>query len=137
MCFGLEVPDHAFVAMDYHLDWIHVALLLAADDTDTVHSNNPTVVMATSEDVDLIVAFKQGAITHLLLLEAKAETGWTNKQTLWKARRRHRIFCPLPDHSGPASGDTAHDSAFRGRPRVGLEAAQRYRFHRPVGCDFQ
>ena len=90
--FGIDVPDNAFVAMDYHLDWIHVAILLAGNDADSVHSNVPTVVTGTQEDVDLLVAFKQGAITHLLLLEAKAETGWTNKQTLSKSRRLRQIF---------------------------------------------
>ena len=90
--FGLDVPHDAFAAMDYHLDWIHGALLLAGNDTDTVHPNVPTVVTGNQEDVDLLVGFREGSVTHLLLLEAKAETGWTNKQTLSKARRLCRIF---------------------------------------------
>ena len=28
---GLNVPHDAFAAMDYHLDWMHVALLLRCD----------------------------------------------------------------------------------------------------------
>ena len=40
----------------------------------------------------MLVAFREGPVTQLLLLEAKAETGWTNKQTLSKARRLCRIF---------------------------------------------
>ena len=89
---GIDVPDGAFAAMDYHLDWIHVAVLLVGDDSDTVHPNDPTVVTWTQEDVDLLVAFRDGSVTHLLLIEAKAETGWTNKPMLSKARRLRRIF---------------------------------------------
>ena len=90
--FGLDVPDDAFAAMDYHLDWIHVAILLADNATDAVQSNDPLVVTGTQEDVDLLVAFREGSVTHLLLLEAKAETGWTNKQMTSKARRLCQIF---------------------------------------------
>ncbi len=91
--FGLDVPHDAFAAMDYHLDWMHVALLLADKAMDNVHSNDPTVVTGNQEDVDLLVAFREGSVTHLLLIEAKAETGWTNKQMSSKARRLRQIFC--------------------------------------------
>ena len=90
--FSLDIPRDAFAAMDYHLDWIHAALILADNASDTVQQNDPTVVTGNQEDVDLLVAFREGSVTHLLLLEAKAETGWTNKQTLSKARRLRRIF---------------------------------------------
>ena len=90
--FGLEVPDDAFAAMDYHLDWIHAALLLAGNDSDTVHANDPTVVTGTQQDVDLVVAFREGPVTHLLLIEAKAEMGWVNKPMLAKATRLREIF---------------------------------------------
>ena len=33
-CLGVRVPENAFVAMDYHLDWLQIALLLA-DHEDT------------------------------------------------------------------------------------------------------
>ena len=90
--FSLDVPHDAFAAMDYHLDWIQAAIILAGNDTDTVHSNNPTVITGTQEDVDLLVAVQEGTTTHLLLIEAKTETGWTNKQMLSKAKRLRRVF---------------------------------------------
>ena len=92
--FGIEPPSSAFVAMDYHLDWIHASLFLAQPENDvrTVHSNKKTVATGNQEDVDLLVAFEEGGMTHLLLIEAKAATGWTNKQTLSKAGRLERIF---------------------------------------------
>ncbi len=92
--FGLSLPADAFVAMDYHLDWLQVALFLtqtAADET-AVHCNAERLVHGTQEDVDLIVAFAEADAVHLLLLEAKAETGWTNKQTRSKADRLTCIF---------------------------------------------
>lgn len=92
--FGLQLPVSAFVAMDYHLDWIHASLFLAQSGIDevAVHLNTDRVATGTQEDVDLLVAFEEGNITHLLLIEAKAATGWTNKQTLSKAERLERIF---------------------------------------------
>ena len=51
-----------------------------------------SILQRGGEDVDLLVAFDEGNITHLLLIEAKGETGWTNKQTLSKANRLERIF---------------------------------------------
>ena len=92
--FGIMPPSSAFVAMDYHLDWIHASLFLSLpeNDEDAIHPNTTTIATGTQEDVDLLVAFEEGDITHLLLIEAKAETGWTNKQTLSKAKRLERIF---------------------------------------------
>jgi len=34
--FGIRPPNHAFVAMDYHLDWRHVGLFLALPEEDEV-----------------------------------------------------------------------------------------------------
>ena len=92
--FGIQPPSSAFVAMDYHLDWIHASLFLTlpGNDEEAVHLNTETVVSGNQEDVDLLIAFEEGDITHLLLVEAKAETGWTNEQTLSKAERLERIF---------------------------------------------
>lgn len=88
------MPSDAWVAMDYHLDWLQVALFLAqtAADEAAVHCNTERLVRGTQEDVDLIVAFAEAGAVHLLLLEAKAETGWTNKQMRSKARQLGQIF---------------------------------------------
>ena len=80
--------------MDYHLDWLHAGLFLALPENDEegVHLNTETVASDNQEDIDLLVAFEAEDITHLILIEAKAATGWTNKQTLSKAERLQRIF---------------------------------------------
>ena len=42
--FGIEPPSSAFVAMDYHLDWIHASLFLTlpGNDDEAVHLNTDT-----------------------------------------------------------------------------------------------
>jgi hypothetical protein len=44
--------------------------------------NTAHIVMGNLEDVYLLVAFEDGPITQLILIEAEAETELTNKQTL-------------------------------------------------------
>lgn len=87
--FGVPVPANALVAMDYHLDWIHASLFLASPGVDerAVHPNTDAIATGNIEDTDLLVAFEEGQITHLMLIEAKAETGWTNRQMDSKAGR--------------------------------------------------
>ena len=97
--FGLDIPEDAFVAMDYHLDWIQASVYLPEEESsgNQVYSNATRLVTGTQEDVDLIIAFADGRTTHLIMLEAKAETGWTNKQAMSKAGRLNRIFGPRGD----------------------------------------
>ena len=91
--FSIQVPKEAFVAMDYHLDWIHASLVLLERPGDEgVYSNSELIVSGNQEDIDLLVAFDAGSTSHLVLLEAKAETGWTNKQMDSTADRFRRIF---------------------------------------------
>lgn len=91
--FGLAVPPSAMVAMDYHLDWLHAGLLLAQGlDEDTAHPNSAGVATGQQEDVDLLIAFEVRAVHHVVLIEAKATTGWTNAQMESKAKRLGRIF---------------------------------------------
>jgi hypothetical protein len=86
--FGVRVPDDVFVAMDYHIDWLHMSLWLAQhgepkgpwQDIDKVASGN-------QEDIDLLVAFDAPDGPHLIMLEAKLDTGWTNSQLASKAKR--------------------------------------------------
>jgi len=89
----LDVPRDAFVAMDYHLDWIYASAFLAATgDTNTVHPNKDGLVSGSQEDMDLVVAFSAGKTAHLIMVEAKGVTAWTNKQATSKARRLEAIF---------------------------------------------
>ena len=96
---GVTVPADAFVAMDYHLDWIQMALFLARTPDpprpipmEAVLGEGHKDFNENQMDVDLLVAFDEGATTHLVLVEAKMETGWTNKQLCSKAKRLSRIF---------------------------------------------
>ena len=97
---GASIPPGAFVAMDYHLDWIGMALCLAVDDPErTRHDRFPLdgiendgLVSGTQQDVDLLVAFPDGATTHLVMIEAKGDTDWSNDQLNGKAGRLDRIF---------------------------------------------
>ena len=96
---GTDVPSNAFVAMDYHLDWLQMALFLARTPNASrlirkgdVLSEGQEDFNANQMDIDLLVAFDQDATTHLVLLEAKMETGWTNQQMRKRARRLHQIF---------------------------------------------
>ena len=89
---GVNVPTGALVAMDYHLDWLQMALYLAATPSPPSPIPNSDLFRANQEDVDLLVAFDEEATTHLVLLEAKMETGWTNRQLHSKAQRLRLIF---------------------------------------------
>lgn len=93
---GLDgIPSDAFVAMDYHLDWIQMAVYLADGNSQSrCIVYNDDLVKANQEDVDLLVAFEDGSTkkVHLVLIEAKADTGWTNKQLQSKAKRLKQIF---------------------------------------------
>jgi len=91
--FDLDVPSNSWVAMDYHLDWISTALHVTHNQIS--HGEpwlNGGIVNGNQEDVDLIVGFEDAGTTVLLLVEAKAETGWTNSQQQSKADRLSVIF---------------------------------------------
>lgn len=89
---GLTVPRDSFVAMDYHLDWIQMALCLSDKSSEDKVIYNDGIVDGNQRDVDLLIAFADGKTTHLVLLEAKGDTGWTNSQLKEKAKRFSRIF---------------------------------------------
>ena len=91
---GLHIPEDSLSAMDYHLDWIYASLKLAAEGhrATHIHSNAEGIIKAQQEDVDYLLAYDSGDDTHLLLIEAKAVTGWTNKQMASKVARLVQIF---------------------------------------------
>jgi hypothetical protein len=93
--FSINIPSNAFVAMDYHLDWIWASLYLnynLDDKQNKVYPNTYGIITANQEDIDIIVAYIEGVICHIVMLEAKAETGWTNKQMQSKADRLTILF---------------------------------------------
>lgn len=89
-----EVPAGAFAWMDYHLDWLHASLVLSRNIQEEVFDfpNTGDAIKGTQEDIDLLVAFRQGDQYHLILVEAKAYTGWSNDQLKSKANRLREIF---------------------------------------------
>jgi len=90
---GLDVPRGAFVGMDYHLDWIFASLYLQHHGGNPgPHANLDKLVRAHQEDIDLVVAYSTESVSHVVLLEAKGVTGWTNKQMTSKAARFKDIF---------------------------------------------
>lgn len=98
------VPTDAFVAIDYHLDWLYAALSIHTGhwdpDDGAVHARPPEPALtANQEDVDAIVAWSgpEGGAT-IVLIEAKAYSGWTNKQLQSKANRLGAIFGPGGDN---------------------------------------
>jgi len=92
---GFELPPSLFSAMDYHLDWLFASLRLASPlpvQKPGVFPNEDTCIEATQEDIDFIIAFEHDGKTHIILLEAKGVTGWTNKQLQSKKDRLVKIF---------------------------------------------
>lgn len=92
-CLGIVVPNDAFVAMDYHLDWLQMALYLTENTQPKWPICNDNFVAGNQEDIDLLVCFSDGSGMHLVLIEAKADGAWSNRQLCSKACRLGRIFC--------------------------------------------
>ena len=92
---GIAIPDDAFAAMDYHLDWVaaSVAGMGQEQSLDGVFPNpGQKVVEGNQEDIDLLVAFDCAGKHHLIFVEAKAYGSWGNKQLKAKVARLERIF---------------------------------------------
>lgn len=97
---GVEIPCDAFVAMDYHLDWVAAALRIykMCIPKDRIsrevfpNQNDMREVMGTQQDIDLLVAFKEDKCYRMVFLEAKAYGSWYSKQLRLKAERLGKIF---------------------------------------------
>lgn len=94
----LTIPCNHFAAMDYHIDWIYASLVLARDgDNKKPYFNEPEIIKAHQQDVDFLVAFDINETTHIVFIEAKGVTGWTNEQVGSKAKRFNDIFGDVGD----------------------------------------
>ena len=101
------VPRTAWWSIDYHLDWIAAALvLLRRADGDggkvgygTIENADAGYGMTTcgkpvellrgnQEDADLLICFER----RLIVVEAKAGTGWSRKQMGGKVKRLREII---------------------------------------------
>lgn len=92
--FCLKIPDEAFAAMDYHIDWLYASLCLTLDNSSDsdIFPNHDHMIKAQQQDIDFIIAFAEESSCHVILIEAKGVTGWTNKQMNSKADRFANIF---------------------------------------------
>jgi len=89
----LEIPKSYFSAMDYHLDWIYASVALTNNDRDIPLLRNDLCISGTQEDVDFLLAFEDDLEnTHIIMIEAKGDTSFTNKQIQSKANRLTAIF---------------------------------------------
>lgn len=91
---NIQIPEDAFAAMDYHLDWIYASINLWNEniEIDKEYDNQILKLNSNQEDIDLIIAFKSENKFHIILLEAKGVTGWTNEQMESKAKRFNELF---------------------------------------------
>lgn len=101
----LEVPDNAYVAMDYHLDWLSAAYHFASKGgtLDTAvsrkepYGNYPNnkgepILAGSILDADLLIAYRRNDQVVVILVEAKADTGWSASQIADKASRLRSVF---------------------------------------------
>lgn len=103
---NIEVPRDAFVAMDYHLNWLHASLVIAHHDCDRHRVEllrEKGTFEKNQEDVDLLVAFPEytgGSKTyHIICIEAKGFdanglASFDVKQLKSKGQRLSRILKP-------------------------------------------
>ena len=97
---GNEIPRSAYVAMDYHLDWLQMALWLTEHSypRSTIRNNN--LVRGNQEDIDLLVAFAD--VTPHFVLASPTESSriktanWPN----WMTEDGKPLWIELPLENG-------------------------------------
>ena len=99
---GIKISGEYFAAMDYHLDWIYASLFLTkinANDKAFERNfidNAKTVdlqISGTQEDVDFLLAFVDHEnTTHIVMIEAKGDSYFSNGQLDSKNKRFKAIF---------------------------------------------
>ncbi|MFM5712054.1 hypothetical protein ACET7C_19680 [Aeromonas veronii] len=97
----VKIPNEYFAAMDYHLDWIYASLFLTQEHGKKIFprnfiDNNKKVdlqISGTQEDVDFLIAFVDHEnITHIVMIEAKGDSYFSNAQLNSKNKRFKAIF---------------------------------------------
>lgn len=98
---GIKIPREYFAAMDYHLDWIYASLFLTQEHDEKPFprnfiDNNKKVdlqISGTQEDVDFLLAFVDPEnTTHIVMIEAKGDSYFSNGQLDSKNKRFKAIF---------------------------------------------
>lgn len=97
----VKIPREYFAAMDYHLDWIYASLFLTQEHGEKIFprnfiDNNKKVglqISGTQEDVDFLLAFIDPENkTHIVMIEAKGDSYFSNGQLDSKNKRFKAIF---------------------------------------------
>ncbi|HAU4928225.1 hypothetical protein [Aeromonas hydrophila] len=98
---GIKIPREYFAAMDYHLDWIYASLFLTQEHDEKTFPRNfidnkkkiDLQISGTQEDVDFLLAFVDHEnTTHLVMIEAKGDSYFSNGQLDSKNKRFKAIF---------------------------------------------
>ena len=135
-------PEQMFVGMDYHLNWLFAALKLTNEYEDNQipplknewpeclseeHKPEDHPIQGNQQDIDLLVAFPvKSNVLHLVLIEAKFDTGWGSTQFRSKIQRlkaiksltdsykdlevQWKLMLASPSNSGPKRGAFAPSS---------------------------
>ena len=95
------IPSEYFAAMDYHLDWIYASLFLIQEHDKKTFPRNfidnkqqiDLQISGTQEDVDFLLAFVDHEnTTHIVMIEAKGDSYFSNAQLNSKNKRFNAIF---------------------------------------------
>ncbi|MFW6102929.1 MAG: hypothetical protein ACOC7M_01395, partial [Chloroflexota bacterium] len=79
--FGVEVPDDAFAGLGYRIDWLHGALKMTFEPAaDHVYERRGELWQATTETVDLLVAWDEPESAHVVVLQTRGFTQAANRQ---------------------------------------------------------
>ncbi|MGL6604346.1 hypothetical protein [Aeromonas hydrophila] len=98
---GLTIPRKYFAAMDYHLDWIYASVYLTQEHDEKPFPRNfidknkkvDLKISGTQEDVDFLLAFVDHEnTTHIVMIEAKGDSYFSNGQLDSKNKRFKAIF---------------------------------------------
>jgi hypothetical protein len=145
-------PDTAWMGMDYHLDWLSAILAIMFDgsyedfladtpaDTEDGREKrwepagrSGLVIEGNQQDLDLVILAKEknSKKIHLIMIEAKLDSGWTTDQLKTKGQRLGELF-PKSNIKLPGNGPTlcCHlvmmDSREDYSPRAPLESLPRW-----------
>lgn len=90
--FNVTIPRDAFVAMDYHLNWLYAALVLTYQTGElALHPNERDILEGNQEDIDLLIAWDKPE-AQVVMIEAKGATHYSNGQIQHKLGRLTKIF---------------------------------------------
>jgi len=98
----IVIPNNHTWFLDYHIDWIEAAIFFYLEDTDLNDEccfprcggeGYPKFTLDfTQRDIDFLIYFKENDSDNLIMIEAKYDTRWGNKQVNIKLDRLEAIY---------------------------------------------